>query len=72
MPTPTNDPEPAKGTPHATTEDQIAEMESEGQAQLHTTSSAADESTDQDIDTAGTEADDESVVNAANRRSKNG
>ena len=43
-------------TPHATTKEQVEEMESEGQAQTHA-SSEADGLTDQDIDTAGTEAD---------------
>ncbi|MEO8680758.1 MAG: hypothetical protein ABI665_17030 [Vicinamibacterales bacterium] len=58
MATPTADPKTEKGAPHATTQDQIAEMESEGQAQKQATTPADTEGlTDQDIDTAGTEAD---------------
>lgn len=59
MATPTTDPKPSKNQPHATTQDQINEMESEGQAQAQadSTLSEADQVTDQDIDTAGTEAD---------------
>jgi hypothetical protein len=58
MATQTADPKTEKGAPRATTQDQIAEMESEGQAQKQAATSADTEGvTDQDIDTAGTEAD---------------
>jgi hypothetical protein len=68
MPTKIEDPKTVKTKPHATTEDQISEMESEGQAQSNETTPAA--AADQEIDTAGTEADEKSVVNATNGQSK--
>ena len=70
MPTQIADPKTVKSKPHATTEDQIKEMESEGQAQSNESIPAA--AADQDIDTAGTEADEKSVVNATNGHSKDG
>ena len=58
MATQTADPNTTESAPHGTTQNQIAEMESEGQAQKQaTTPSATEGETDQDIDTAGTEAD---------------
>ena len=70
MPTQIADPKTVKSKPHATTEDQIKEMESEGQAQSNESVPSA--AADQDIDTAGTEADPKSVVNATNGHAKAG
>jgi hypothetical protein len=73
MATPVADPKKPETKPHGTTDDQITEMESEGQAQAPAETStgrvespSADSmegapgppASDQDIDTAGTEADD--------------
>ena len=66
MPTQTADPTTPASKPHGTTTDQVREMESEGQAQTQgqpVVTPDPDEATprdgDQDIDTAGTEADPE-------------
>ena len=74
MATPVTDPKKPETKPHGTTDDQIKEMESEGQAQApaetstgrvespsadHMEGAPGPASSDQDIDTAGTEADDE-------------
>jgi hypothetical protein len=63
MSTTVADPKTPETKPHGTTEDQVKEMESEGQGQTATPqgtpvrSSLDKTMSDQDIDTAGTEAD---------------
>lgn len=67
MATQTADPTTPASKPHGTTTDQVREMENEGQAQTQgrPVTPDPDEATpgggDQDIDTAGTEADTEQV-----------
>lgn len=68
MSTPVADPKTPATKPHGTTDDQIKEMENEGQAATSQATAEDSEKTpkrtefdktmsDQDIDTAGTEAD---------------